>query len=123
MLSCGCDDPAEVWIESWHKARKAHICEECGHAIQPGENYWRVFIVFDGLASSASRCEPCADLADAFKGLGYCDYMGGLFEAYQEWLEMEMPCPPDDDEEWLSPADRASGIALKHRNRGIENEI
>lgn len=111
MLACGCDEYPEVSRSSWQTARKQHHCCECGHVIEPGETYWRLFQVYSGEAMSHCRCERCADLADAFRDLGYCDYIEGLFEAYQEWLDMEGQL---GEEEMAS--DRVWTIRQKHRN-------
>ena len=115
MLTCGCDEYPEASWDSWQSARKEYQCCECGHTIKTGEQYWRNFQIYDGMASTFHRCERCADLADAMRDLGYCDYLGGLFEAYQEWLDMEAKL--DENGEYIrDPSDQGSRILLKHKN-------
>ena len=41
---CFCDygDPPDFYVATKPKARKHHVCEECGGPIMPGERYERV---------------------------------------------------------------------------------
>lgn len=52
-------DRAELWQESTAKARKQHVCGECGRFIKPGETYHKVWGVGDGDAFSGKWCEHC----------------------------------------------------------------
>lgn len=46
------------------KANKHHRCCECYGAINPGEQYERVFIVYDGDPSHFKTCKYCCDSRD-----------------------------------------------------------
>lgn len=60
---CHCDfDPAEVYTITNPVARRQHRCEECGGVIAPGEKYQRVFMVFEGDASTIKTCSRCLDV-------------------------------------------------------------
>lgn len=62
-FDCFCDyDPPAFYDRSTPRARKQHICEECGVTIQPGETYERVVGKWDGHLSTFATCERCHDL-------------------------------------------------------------
>lgn len=65
---CRYDDGehCEVWIETRHRARKQHQCFECNGKISPGENYWRIFLVFEGEPDSKKVCDPCYQACKLF---------------------------------------------------------
>lgn len=87
-MSCYCDyEPAEFVHTSTHCARKQYQCIECGHLIQPGETYERVFGKWDGEVSTHITCEPCTDLRDSIAALGHCYSYGGLLLDYESYLD------------------------------------
>ena len=43
-----CDYHAAVWLESWHVARKEHVCFECETKINVAEKYKRIFMAGGG---------------------------------------------------------------------------
>lgn len=57
-------DRSEVYVESSHRARKEHRCEECRRTIMPSEVYRRVFAVTEGDASSMKVCGHCVVAMD-----------------------------------------------------------
>ena len=61
-MSHDCDDHNTVYDERRVKARKAHTCGACRETIQPGHDYVRVGIVYDGSASTVKRCLRCQAL-------------------------------------------------------------
>ena len=87
-LSCGCDlyDGPTVFREKMVKARKQHVCYECGKRIEIGEEYQYIFGVWDGDASSFHTCEPCADLRESLEGIGFCSTYGDLKSDHAEYL-------------------------------------
>lgn len=73
MTSCYCDfDPAQVYRQSIHVARKQYWCEECAGKILPGERYEYTFGVWDGDASTFRTCERCHDI--------------------RQWVQNNVPC-------------------------------
>lgn len=48
---------------SWHKARLAHECSNCGHSIRPGERY-RIDIVLGYDWDGIMRWKECAKCAE-----------------------------------------------------------
>lgn len=50
---------SDLWQESYHKARKTHKCTECWGEIKIGEEYKRIFSVFEGDASTIKECRKC----------------------------------------------------------------
>ena len=121
-FSCGCDDGVSdlpsFYDQKTVTARKAHICEECGHEIGHGEAYQRCTGCWDHRVVTYCRCERCADLSAAFFDVGYCSAFGDLFESYGDWLAEQPPDPRllDDDGEPMSGWDRADMIRERHRN-------
>lgn len=58
---------------SYPKARKAHLCDECGCTIQPGETYARFEGVDAGVFSTTKACNECDDLANKLYDRGFDD--------------------------------------------------
>lgn len=48
------------------KARKRHVCGECGREIQPGQSYWFERGVNDGCWYSWKECVPCHEIRGMF---------------------------------------------------------
>lgn len=68
MSECFCDyDPATFYSRREPKARKLHQCEECGRAIQAGEQYEKVVGKWDGDVSTFKTCSRCTALRDHIK--------------------------------------------------------
>lgn len=88
------DGYAEVFDESWRKARKAHTCHACHEVIAPGRKYHRTFCVFDGSADHNIRCERCQaiyeHLSERMRAAGDC-------EEYCNW---ELNCGHEYEERW-----------------------
>jgi hypothetical protein len=70
----GCDvcigtsdyDPADVYSVSVVKARKPHRCCECRQVIQPGIQYERVSMLYDGEWQRYDTCESCMEIRNVF---------------------------------------------------------
>jgi hypothetical protein len=72
------DDYCQVWNKTYPRARKQHVCNSCRTAIQPGEQYLRLFSVYDGYADTDKACMVCATLWESFvdaHGYGFQPYM------------------------------------------------
>jgi len=52
----------ELYRESMPKARKQHVCCECGATIDPGEIYQRVEGMWEGDFATYKTCEFCANV-------------------------------------------------------------
>lgn len=64
-IQCYCEtggdgEFADVWVETYHVARKAHVCDECREGVKPGERYQRIFSLFDGGMTVYKLCAFCA---------------------------------------------------------------
>ncbi len=117
-FACGCEDLPEFYQAKIIHARKEHTCIECDHIILPGEEYQRVFMLFESEALTYKTCERCSDLIKAFKDIGYCHCFGEFFSGYGDWLEEERSGFDEND----NPVPEQSGYAhatairLKHKN-------
>lgn len=56
-----CESP-EFFVEKMRKARKEHICDECGSVIDKGEFYQHVSAKWDGVVQTVKTCEFCKDV-------------------------------------------------------------
>lgn len=75
------------------KARKTHVCHECGLVIQVGQKYEYAAWKYDGEFGDAKTCLICAEIGDAF----YCDGrpygMGDLWNQMREVMgELNSSC-------------------------------
>lgn len=60
---CSCDyDAPSAYSRTTPRARKRHECCECRGSILPGEQYERVFGVWDGDWSTFVTCARCIDI-------------------------------------------------------------
>lgn len=71
---CSIDlEPCEVWNESIQRAKKEHTCACCGRIVKSGHRYAKVFMVFEGQATTERSCLPCwragGVFADAHDGM------------------------------------------------------
>ncbi len=76
------------------KARKAHKCDECGLAIQPGTVYEYVSGIWDGEPSHYKTCEGCQILRAHVREEDGCDEdppLGMLLEAANEVAHERQP--------------------------------
>jgi hypothetical protein len=65
-MSCNTDGYSnDVETESYHKARKEHVCCACGETIRKGDRYRKTFVVFEGDVDTYKHCLRCATLMDA----------------------------------------------------------
>lgn len=71
---CVCDYYESPTVYSLTKpvARQVHKCTECGRAINPGDQYEKVFGVWDGDAGTHKTCARCV--------------------AMREWVKAHVPC-------------------------------
>lgn len=59
------DEPAFV-SSKIHKARKLHICGECGKTIHPGDEYEYVAGLWSGILGIHKTCEVCLEIRNMF---------------------------------------------------------
>jgi hypothetical protein len=62
---------ADVFDESSRRARKTHVCCECGQLINPGERYQYVRGLWDGAWQSFKTCEICVRIRRDIFPCGY----------------------------------------------------
>lgn len=82
-MSCEIDQDGEApdcFTETDRKARKEHLCFECGRTIQPGETYRYESGIWEGEAKSYKTCGDCLSVRDTF----FCSFIYGSL-----WEEME----------------------------------
>ena len=63
MCGIGSAECPTIYSEEYPKARKSHVCCECGSVISVGEKYQRVRGLWDDFATFKT-CMFCADLRD-----------------------------------------------------------
>lgn len=64
------------WIETFRKARKIHVCDNCENAIERGERYRRTVSFYMGSAATFNDHIICSILAEQFalySGVTYQD--------------------------------------------------
>ena len=63
---CVCDYYESPTVYSLTKpvARQVHKCTECGRAINPGDQYEKVFGVWDGDAGTHKTCARCVAMRE-----------------------------------------------------------
>lgn len=76
-------EPVQFYDSAIVKARKPHICTECGGAIQVGEEHRRISYKFEGAFSVDRMCEPCSETAGEFDFHIVCGLLWESF--YNEW--------------------------------------
>ena len=89
-MSCTCeidfdygDCGPEAFSETDRKARKEHICGECGRTIHPGETYHYESGIWEGEPKSHKTCADCLSLCDAF----FCSYIyERLWEDFEQMV-------------------------------------
>lgn len=92
QCSCYCDESPQFYCERTVTARKAHVCEECGEQIQPGEKYITGSGKFDGVFFTRKVCLQCEQLGQNFG----CYCLGALYDEILEWaLEAGSDLPPE----------------------------
>lgn len=67
MCSLDYDGVCAVWRETPRIARVRHMCDGCGHTIQPREAYLAHAHVYDGSAASESMCFGCWWAREVFR--------------------------------------------------------
>ncbi len=92
MSACVCDtdwDPPDVYHAARPLARKAHTCEECGQAIDPGDRYERAAGLYDGRWSVYKTCHRCLALRDWLEVVSccFCWSHGGLMEEAENEID------------------------------------
>jgi hypothetical protein len=104
MSSCVCAYVDEGYFSSFVdarivKARKSHVCNECGREIAVGEKYEYVFGVWEGDPGVYKTCSDCLSARSVFFCGGtwlYGQIWGLIYEALQESLDYIMLGQFDD---------------------------
>lgn len=60
-------DACAAWTERQRTARKAHICQSCGGAINPGDRYTHVSWVQDQRGYDERECAACHVVGEAYR--------------------------------------------------------
>ena len=73
-MECSCvyvdvDSSADFSLDKIQKARKLHVCCECGKTIEIGEKYELCSGMWDGCFSIYKTCLDCLDIRHSF----FCD--------------------------------------------------
>lgn len=104
MIECDCscdiDESNRCEIEVWRKARKSHICCECGDEIVPGVRYQvGSGVNAEGEPFRFKTCATCVAIRERYCSGGW--YWGGLAEQIEPCIGCdyrELPSPDDSDE-------------------------
>jgi len=83
MNNCSCidiwaDEVLEPISHRVIRARKSHVCGECGRTVAPGEEYERFVGVLDGTVTTHKTCLDCVSIRDAFFCQGW--FYGQIWE-------------------------------------------
>jgi len=81
------------------KARKEHICTECGCVIKKNDTYECVDYVYDGEIQVYKTCIPCKNMRDDLFKCGY--YYTKIWEDLEVHFFEVLPEDEDDDWKWL----------------------
>lgn len=101
---------ADVWMNTFvGRARKAHVCDMCQGAIEPGEPYVRHFSVFGSYgACNEAQCLRCCTIVDAFRREHRHYYNpSGMRELIVECLQEDSRYGEDDEDERVPLTDSA----------------
>jgi hypothetical protein len=87
-MPCSCDwDGPDIYDARERRARRRHVCDECGEVIEPGERYYHHSNLSDGEWSHYKTCEFCEHDADIVADAGLCWRLGELEDAWKEMWE------------------------------------
>ena len=103
-MSHGIDERYTIYEGRRVRARKAHVCGACKDAINPGHAYTRVFILFDGKATSIKRCLRCQALHV---------HLRGVCAPHEMWPDERLDCGMDYEEEWGDLPEEIAALAFK----------
>jgi hypothetical protein len=78
------DGSPEFYTHTYHRARKAHKCCECGRAINIGERYEYFASKFDGDFDVNKTCHQCAEIRQVFSCGNEGPYYGQLWEEMRD---------------------------------------
>jgi hypothetical protein len=99
--ACDCsvdvDGTPQAYKVGLPKARKVHVCCECGEPIQIGQQYEKTTALWDGHWETYKTCAPCLAMRNHYCPSGW--YFGFLGETIQECLGWSPYEVPDVDEE------------------------
>lgn len=85
--SITCYDMPVFSSVTWRKARKKHVCCECGEEILPGALYEHVSGKWERSMDTYATCRPCASIREDFCPGGWI--YGDLWEMLGECLGLD----------------------------------
>jgi hypothetical protein len=102
--SCACFDYSfdgpEFFTDRIVKARKAHVCGECGSEIEIGQRHEYVVGKWNGDFSTHRTCLTCVAVRDSLMSCGFA--YGQVWEDLRNWFEGQgIETEDDDGESWL----------------------
>ena len=62
MCIIGQVETTRLYSETYHTARKPHVCCECNSTIDKGDEYQKISGLWDGYFSTYKTCAFCADV-------------------------------------------------------------
>ncbi len=77
MCNIGDSESPSICNESYPKARKKHICCECGSLIAVGEKYQKITGLWDDF-QTFKTCSFCADMREEARDSPYLNYDEGI---------------------------------------------
>lgn len=93
------DGPADWSNDRWHKARKAHRCDECGRQIAVGERYRYCAMKWDGEIDQYHTCAHCVVAEEWLR----VECRGWIFGAVKEDLSGHLVYGPWSTDESRQP--------------------
>lgn len=106
-MSHHCDESYDVYDETLRKANKRHTCGACGEAIELGDYYHSVHLVFDGSAETVKRCARCQAIHAHLRTKGRGDSM---------WPDERLNCGEEYEAHWgEKPPDEVAALAFATR--------
>lgn len=101
--TCVCVDfdgeTAEFFSERMVKARKDHVCTECGDTIKKGDTYEYVVGKWEGDFDYYKTCQTCKNIRNDLFQCGWT--YGNMWEDTRNAFEEALPAGEKDDFEWL----------------------
>lgn len=119
MCQIDLDDPCTVWNEQLvGRARKEHVCDQCGGVIIAGSSYFRHFSISDGEPTNEARCLPCETITCAFQREHRYRFTPASMRVMLEECLQEESFYGYDEDERLELSD--PGLRWKHALREMD---
>lgn len=103
-MSHSIDEHYSVYNETYPVARKSHQCDACQREIRAGDQYARVFVLFDGTSETFKRCLRCQHIHLHLRDIGSCDDM---------WPAERLDCGEEYSDHWgVEPPEELQSLAF-----------